>query len=135
MKWLWLILGIFLGIGELVTVQFLLLWFALGAFAAAVTAIFYPFVYQLLVFVLISVIFTISSRKLVLWKNGTRTNVDALIGKEALVIETVQRVYCDRGLVKIHGEAWRAYCEDGEISVGTTVKIVEVNGTKLKVKS
>lgn len=133
MKWLWIILAIFLGIGELLTVEFFLLWFCLAAIGAAITAYFYPFVYQLAVFVLLSLILIIYSRKVILGKNEARTNVEALVGQKALVIEPIQKIYCDRGLVKINGEIWRAYTEEGEIPQGMMVTIIEVNGTKLKV--
>lgn len=133
MKWFWLILAIFLGIGEILTVEFFLLWFCVGAIGAAITAYFYPFVYQLLVFVLLSLILVIYSRKVILGKNETKTNVEALVGKNVLVIETIQKIYCDRGLVKVNGEIWRAYTEGEDIPVGTMVTITEVSGTKLKV--
>lgn len=134
MKWIWIVLAIFLGIGELITVEFLLLWFALGAIIAAIIANFYPFVYQLFGFVLVSFCFTIFSRKIVLRRNGAKTNVSALIGKEGLVVETVKQAYCDHGLVKVGGELWRAFTEEGEIAPGSTVTIIKVLGTKLKVQ-
>lgn len=133
MIWFWLILAIFLGIGEILTVEFFLLWFSVGAIGAAATACFYSFVYQLLVFVLLSLILVIYSRKMILGKNETKTNVGALVGKSALVIEAIQKIYCDRGLVKINGEIWRAYTEEEEIPAGKMVTIIEVSGTKLKV--
>lgn len=132
MLWFWIILAIFLGIGELITEGFLLLWFALGAGVAAVMAKFLPFIYQLGIFVVISFLLTVLSRT-VLNRNPAKTNVSALLGQEALVIETVQPCYCDRGLVKFRGEFWRAYCEEGTIPAGTTVIIMEINGVKLKV--
>lgn len=132
MIWFWVIVSIFLGIGELLTVEFLLLWFALGAAAAAVIAKFLPFVYQLGGFVLVSFLLTVLSRRL-LNRKEIKTNIAALIGAEALVIETVQRVYCDKGLVRVCGEVWRAFSDDEEIPAGQRVEILDVVGTKLKV--
>ena len=128
MSWFWLSLGVFLGIGELLTREYLLLWVALGAFVAGVSALVLPFVYQLMIFLTISYSFTIS------FKKNRRKTRDTLVGKEAIVVETVQRVYCDRGLVKIDGDFWRAYCDQDEIFKGTIVTIVQVNGHKLKVE-
>lgn len=133
MRWFWLSLGIFLGVGELLTREYLLLWVALGALVAGISALVLPFVYQMIIFLLISLCLTVLSRKKNLEENGTKTR-DSLVGKEAIVVETVQRVYCDRGLIKIDGDIWRAYCDQDEILVGTIVTIVEVNGNKLKVE-
>lgn len=132
MFWFWIILAIILGIGELFTVEFLLLWFALGAVAAGATAKVLPFLYQLSVFVLVSFVCTILSRKLIHHKE-VRTNVSALIGKEAIVTETVQKSYCDRGLVRVEGEIWRAYTDEDDIPAGKMVIIQDVVGVKLKV--
>lgn len=132
MFWFWMILAIILGIGELMTVEFLLLWFALGAVVAGFIAKILPFIYQLSGFVGVSFLLTVLSRKVVHHKE-VRTNISALIGKEALVTETVQKLYCDRGLVKIEGEIWRAYSDEEEIPVGKTVIVQEVVGVKLKV--
>lgn len=133
MGWLWLVLGIFLVFGELLTREFFLLWFALGAFLAGILAFFLPFGYQLLSF-FFSMILRFLFWKINLDKKEPKTNLDTLVGKEAIVVETVQRVYCDRGLVKLNGEIWRAYCEGDSILAGTNVLIVEVSGAKLKVK-
>ncbi len=134
MKWIWLILAIFLGIGEIMTVEFLLLWFCLGAVAAAIVANFYSFVYQLLIFVFVSLVFIIFSRRIIFHRNSVKTNISALIGKEAVVVEKVGPFYCKPGLIKVNGEFWRAYSEEEVIDPGVTVIIVEVDGVKLKVK-
>lgn len=134
MGWLWLVLGIFLVFGELLTREFLLIWFALGAFFAGIITFFLPFGYQLLSFFFVSMILRFLFWKTKLEKKEPKTNLDTLVGKEAIVVETVQRVYCDRGLVKLNGEIWRAYCEGDSILAGTNVLIVEVSGAKLKVK-
>ncbi|MCK4260704.1 MAG: NfeD family protein [Halanaerobiales bacterium] len=135
MRWIWLILAIFLGIGELLTVEFLLLWFCLGALAAAVVANFYSFVYQLLIFVLISAVFIIFSRKVIWRRKEIKTNISALLEKEGVVVETVGPIYCKPGLIKFNGEFWRAYSEEEVIHPGVAVIIVKVDGVKLKVRA
>ena len=129
MSWFWFGLGIFLGIGELLTREYLLLWVALGAFVAGISALALPFVYQLMIFLMTSLSLTVS------FKKNKRRAPDILVGKKAIVVETVQRVYCDRGLIEIDGEIWRAYCDQNEIFKGTVVTIIEVHGNRLKVES
>lgn len=132
MFWFWMIIALILGIGELMTVEFLLLWFALGAVLAGLLAEVLPFLYQVAAFVLTSFFLTILSRKLI-HRREVRTNISALSGKEALVVEMVQKLYCDRGLVKVDGELWRAYTDGEEIPAGKTVIVQEVVGVKLRV--
>jgi len=59
-----------------------------------------------------------------------QTNVEALIGKKGIVIEDIiphQKV----GRIKIEGEDWMAISVDQEITEGTLVKILGVDGAKL----
>jgi len=60
----------------------------------------------------------------------TKTNIESLIGKSALVIKPITPISC--GQVKIFGEIWRAEAEE-EIKTGEKVKIVAVEGVTLKV--
>jgi membrane protein implicated in regulation of membrane protease activity len=56
-------------------------------------------------------------------KSGT----EALIGRSALVLETVD---AHHGSVKIGGEVWtaRAYIEDQVLQAGTSVDVVKIQG-------
>ena len=52
-----------------------------------------------------------------------KSNVDALIGRQGKVIETIPQGEC--GYVKIDGDEWRSVSADGqEIPAGTTVQVV-----------
>lgn len=133
MTWLWWILAIVLGMGEMISAQFVLIWFALGAAGAAIMANFVPFLHQLLTFVGLSFVLTVLSRQIILPKGAAKTNIWALIGKKGVVMETVQKIYCDKGLVKVDGEIWRAFCDEEFIAVGHTVRVLGVDGVKLKV--
>jgi len=91
--------------------------FQLGLFAASILAFLYIFL----------------GRKIVkqhLNITTTKTNIDSLIGKSALVIKPITPISC--GQVKIFGEIWRAEAEE-EIKVGERVKVVGVEGVTLKV--
>jgi membrane protein implicated in regulation of membrane protease activity len=61
------------------------------------------------------------------------TNVQALIGQEAVVIEPIEPRKAGR--IKVKGEEWQALCVDPHIlQKGTIVKIVRIEGNKLIVK-
>ena len=68
-------------------------------------------------------------------KSGTvRTNVDALIGKQGFVIQTIENGK-NEGRVSINGEDWRSISYNNEIiTEGNRVEVVEVDSTILKVK-
>jgi membrane protein implicated in regulation of membrane protease activity len=60
-----------------------------------------------------------------------KTNVDSLIGKNAVVTKKI--VPLEDGFVKVDGEIWLAY-GDEVFGEGDIVKVESVSGTKLKVK-
>ena len=59
------------------------------------------------------------------------TNADALIGKICLVTEDIDPM--EGGRVKVGDVTWRAHC-DKEISAGTRVKILKIQGSKVIVE-
>lgn len=133
MTWCWWILAIILAMGEMVSVQFVLIWFALAAGGTAILANFIPFLDQLISFVGLSFLLTVFSRKIVFPRGSAKTNIAALPGREGVVLETVQKIYCDKGLVKVDGEVWRAYTEGETILVGRKVIVQGIDGVKLRV--
>lgn len=83
--WIWLIVAGVLGIIEVSTVTFVLLWIAIGA---VVTAVFSPLISsawgQLLLFAVVSLILYWATRPLVKkWKNKRKyvNPVESLVGK------------------------------------------------------
>jgi len=60
-----------------------------------------------------------------------KSNVDALIGKQAVVNEAVNPP--GLGIIKVEGEIWRAESTE-KIEKGQMVEIIAVEGTRLKVK-
>jgi membrane protein implicated in regulation of membrane protease activity len=58
-----------------------------------------------------------------------RTGTAALIGRSAMVLETIDNDH-SAGQVRIDGEVWtaRAYDEDRIIEAGTKVQVVEIRG-------
>ena len=61
----------------------------------------------------------------------TKTNIDRIVGMEGIVTKQItQKV---PGEVKVDGKHWTAIADE-TIPVDATVKILEINSTKLKVK-
>ena len=60
-----------------------------------------------------------------------KTNIDALIGKEAVAEEDIS--YLKPGRVKVNGMSWSAYIKKGdeEIKKNDTVRILSIDGVKL----
>ncbi|MDR1721377.1 MAG: NfeD family protein [Endomicrobium sp.] len=87
------------------------------------------------VFVTVSVISVYFIRpvlKRVLSRSETvNSNVDALIGENAVVVENISPL--KSGFVKVLSEIWRAE-SDVEFKVGETAKIKSISGTRLIVK-
>ena len=60
------------------------------------------------------------------------TNADSTIGKECVVVETVDNLHAS-GAVSVGGKVWTARSADDNIQVpeGTIVKAVRIEGVKL----
>lgn len=65
----------------------------------------------------------------------TSTNIDSLIGEIALVTKDINNLLSD-GEVYIKGDYWSSMSEDDNvIKKGTKVKVLEIRGVKLVVRS
>ena len=63
-------------------------------------------------------------------KGNVKTNFDRIIGMEAIVTEEISKNKI--GEVKVDGKRWSAY-SDKKIKVGSTVRVLSIEGVKLKV--
>lgn len=129
----------------LIIIEMLTAGFVLGSFgvAALVTAIVayigFPIEFQLVVFIVASLIIFFTLRPLAMKylapKKKVETNVNRLIGRKAVVIETIDN-FRQTGRVKIDGDDWRARTETQEvIPVGREVIIKVVDSATLIVAS
>ena len=135
---LWTVIFIAFVILELCTTQFVCIWFAGGALCSLICAVLnLSLTVQLAVFVIASALLLIFTGKFVKkLKKGTdsKTNIDALIGKDAIVTEDISNIE-SRGFVKVGGITWSARSVDGnDIPASTCVKIKEIDGVKLLVE-
>lgn len=130
---LWIVLAVILAIGEMMTLGFFLAPFAGGALAAApVAALGAGNVAAGIVFLVVSMLLFWVVRPIARAHRRTppalRTGTDALVGREAMVLE---RIANDEavGVVKIDGEVWTARAYGDEIiEPGTRVQVVEIRG-------
>ncbi|PWT91962.1 MAG: NfeD family protein [Blastocatellia bacterium] len=147
MNWLWIlwsILGAILIVAEIFTSGFVLLWFGIGALAAALAGIvgIDNLGIQFLIFATISIALTAASRTIFVnyfsrEKTGEslRTGVDALPGKIGTVVSS-SRGALQEGAVKVFGSTWTAYPAPGEepLEAGERVCVESVEGASIYVR-
>lgn len=135
---LWLVAGIALCLLEIKLPGFVVLWIGVGALAAVLpAALGLPLWLQLAVFTFVSVSLFAASRtlfKTFLMRDATRikTNVEAMIGAEATVVDAIPEA--GSGTVRINGELWTARSLTGAIEVGELTVIERLEGLKLHVR-
>lgn len=135
----WLAATVIFLLIEWTTMGLTTIWFAGGSLVAGLLAVFScPFPIQFAVFLVISVALLLFTRPLAikyLNTNRTRTNVDSLIGKEAVVIETINNLK-NIGAADIHGVTWTARTDSNldTIAKDSVVVIERIEGVKLIVK-
>lgn len=137
---IWLAIGMGCIVLEILSPTFFMVFFGISALVTSFISLFnLTIIQQSFIFVILSIISLFAFRPFAkehLLKDSkeTRTNVDALIGQEALVTE---RIIPDRneGRVKITGDSWMAISVNKEeIAVGEKVIITKVDGAKLYVQ-
>ena len=119
------------------TLGLVAIWFMPGALVSMILAMLkVPVWIQGAEFFVLSVVLLVFGRRL--FKSffpkskDTPTNVDALIGKEAVIIEAVNNLEA-RGAAKLNGQVWsaRAEQEDQELLPGDVVIVKAIHGVKL----
>ena len=127
---LWLVVLI-VSIGvEVATLGLTSIWFAGGAAVAVIVAAFHgPVWLQILLF------FTRPIAVRYFNRDRVRTNVESMIGRQAIVTSEIDNLQ-GIGQVTVGGQEWSARTEaDGmNLQPGTVVDIVAVSGVKLIVK-
>jgi len=137
-RWIWLGAAVVLGVGEIATMGFFLLPFAIGALAAGVLAFLgVAFALQIVVFALVSIVVFAAFRPLAhrLDQSADDHGVGAkrLVGATALVLEEISAARV--GMVRIGAEEWRAVGADDEsIPAGAAVTVREIKGTRAVVE-
>lgn len=136
---LWLIVAGFFFILEIATTGFLVCWLGVGALLAMFLSFFVDnIILQVVVFAISSIVLIVLTKPLVkkfIDKKTIPTNIDSIIGKEGIVIETIDSIK-GVGLVKLGGEVWSAksFVDNSVIEKDTKVIVKEINGVKLVVE-
>lgn len=135
----WLIAFVVLLIVEGATMGLTTIWFAGGTIAAFVVNLLGGNIWiQIGVFLAVSFLLLIFTRPVAvkyLNQNRTKTNIDEVIGQNAVVTEKIDNLQgC--GQIRLKGMDWTARTAEGAgtIEKGTTVEVVAIEGVKLIVK-
>ena len=137
---LWAVVAVICLIMELTAGDFFIICFSIGAFFAAIVAALGGGIYLQLVafavFTLISLFWVRPFAKRYLHKGeDTRvSNVDALMGRQGRVVETVKAD--GFGRVQIDGDIWKAVTNEAQdITSGTNVRVVGRESTIITVET
>jgi len=141
---LWVILGVILIVAEVFTTGFVLLWFGVGALAAALAGYMGvdSLAVQFLIFAVVSIGLTAASRTIFVnyfsrEKQGDslRSGVDALPGKVGTVVSSSKGAM-NEGAVKVFGSTWTAYPAPGEepLEAGERVQVESIQGASIYVR-
>ena len=140
---LWTILGVVFIIAEIFTTGFVLLWFGVGALAAALAGLAgfgYPL--QFLIFFAVSVGLTAASRTIFVnlfarpdQPAELKMGAESLPGQTGTVISS-SRGALNEGAVKVFGSTWTAYPAEGEdpLEAGDRVVVERLQGASIYVR-
>lgn len=140
----WTVLGVILIVAEVFTPGFVLLWFGIGALAAALAGLIgiTSLPLQFLIFALVSTALTAASRTIFVnyfsresTGNDLKSGVDALPGKIGTVVTSSEGALHE-GAVKVFGSTWTAYPAEGEepLEAGERVTVERVQGASIYVR-
>ena len=137
----WAVVAVVCLILELSSGDFFIICFSIGAvFAIVGAALGLSIYWQIALFALFSAVAIFTVRPVALrylHKNDPNrvSNADALIGRTGRVTETITASHS--GYVQIDGDLWRAVSPSatGDISVGTTVRVVGRESTIVTVET
>ncbi len=136
---IWLVALVIMIVIEIISMALTTIWFAGGCLIAAVAAAFQaPLWLQITLFFLVSVLLLWFTRPIAVKyfnKDRIRTNVEGMIGLQAIVTSEIDNLE-GIGQVKVSGQEWsaRALYEGMRIPVGAVVIVRQVSGVKLIVE-
>ena len=140
---LWTILGVVLVIAEVFTSGFVLLWFGVGALAAALASFLGAgFAAQFVLFITVSSALTALSRTIFVnyfagrdQPEGLKSGAAGLPGQVGTVVSSSQGAL-NEGAVKVFGSVWTAYPAEGEppLEAGDRVVVESLRGASIYVR-
>ena len=140
---LWTVLGVVLVIAEVFTPGFVLLWFGVGALAAALAAFLGAgLAAQFILFIVVSSALTALSRTIFVnyfagrgEAGGLKSGAANLPGQVGTVVGSSQGAM-QEGAVKVFGSIWTAYPAEGEppLEAGDRVVVESLRGASIYVR-
>lgn len=132
---MWLALLVVFILIEVGTVSMVSAWFAAGALAALIAGLCGAELWlQIVLFAVISTALLLALRPLAkkyFTPRLTKTNVDAVVGSEGLVIERIDNV-TSSGRVKLAHMEWSARSTSGDVlEPGTRIRVDKIEGVKV----
>lgn len=135
----WLVLLILcIGI-EVLTLGLTTIWFAGGALVAIFANLLYaPIFLQIILFFVVSLVLLFFTRPIAVKyfnKDRIKTNVESMVGRQAIVTEEIDNMKAV-GQVTVNGQEWtaRSWDERVKISEGEIVAVKAISGVKLIVE-
>lgn len=141
---LWCVLGLALIVAEVFTSGFVLLWFGIGALAAAFAGLvgIDSLAVQFMIFAVVSMGLTVASRTIFVnyfsrerTGDSLRSGAESLPGKIGTVVSS-SRGALNEGAVKVFGSTWTAYPAEGEspLEAGERVRVESIEGASIYVR-
>lgn len=132
---IWFIAFLVLLFIEIITINLVSIWFAIGSLAALITStITDNITIQIVVFIVVSIIALLITKpfvKKLRKRKITPTNLDRVIGKEGIVTKEISKnTY---GEVKVGGSTWTATSKE-KIKKDSQVRVLKIEGVKLVVE-
>lgn len=132
----WIVVLIVAVVVEIITLGLSSIWFAGGALMALLIAALHgPLWLQIICFFVVSLILLVFTRPIAVKyfnKDRIRTNVESVVGKQAIVLSEVDNLK-GIGKVSVDGQEWSARCADDDLLLeeGSVVEVVAISGVKL----
>lgn len=137
---LWIIVLIATIAIEAATMGLTTIWFTGGAFIALIIELLNgSFLLQVTVFLIVSLILLFFTRPIAVKhfnQKREKTNLDSLIGKQAIVTSSIHNLH-ETGQVMVDGKEWTARSNDASktFEKDEIVRIVSIKGVKLIVEA
>lgn len=135
MLYFWVSMIILLTIIEVCSINLTTVWFVASALVALIVSMFCDSVFiQVGIFVVLGVLLLITTKPILkkfMNVEKVKTNLDRVIGMKGVVTEKIMPLKF--GEVKVDGKKWTAF-SDEELNEDDVVKILSIDGVKLKVQ-
>jgi membrane protein implicated in regulation of membrane protease activity len=133
--WIWLIIAVFAGIVEIMSLTFFLLWVAIGSLIGMVLSLFQvSWLWQIICASVATVGLSFFTKPLLKdWKQRKTyvPRVETIVGRRGIAVSIIEPGRM--GMVRIDGETWSAVA-DTTVKTGTPILVREVRSSILVVE-